>query len=1147
MTARDTPTPETCECVGFADFVVDVAGHTLTGGDGRDVPLTRAEYALLLAFLRAPGRVLSRDHLLDAVAGRRSTPFDRGIDVLVSRLRRKIEFDAATPCLIVTLPGVGYKFAAKVHRADPRVAPAAEPAVIPGRRFVTVLASEVVGADDTRLPRDPEDLRALIDAFRSYVASVIAKHGGVVAERHQLCAVAYFGYATAQEHAGERAIHAALALVEDVTTYEPSLPAGFVVRASVASGLVLADSAGEITGDAPAEAVRMLTLADPGQVVIAARTHQLVGSQFTYRELGPLALAGVAGPVRAWQVLDRAEVGSRSEALYADARTPLVGREEERALLRRLWKQAKSGEGHLALLSGEAGIGKSRLLAELEDELASEPYASLRYFCSPLHRDSALHPIIARWEQEAGFARGDSPEQRLRKLESIPAISGLSDEDVALIAAILSVPTGARYPQLDLGPARRKERIFGALFRSLVNRTRNQPALMLFEDAQWADPSSIELIDTLVDRLPELPILLVISFRPEFTAPWIGRAGTSLIALSRLDRKLSAMLAEHIVAHRVLACALLDQIVARTDGVPLFIEELTKAVLETSTGPQETTLSPAIPDTLHASLIARLDRLSEAKQVAQAGAAIGREFPYALLRLVAGIPSPGLTRGLGELVASGLLFQRGVQPNASYTFKHALVQEAAYESLPKLRRAEIHAAIVSAAEDDASLEMEPGVLGYHCAEAGLIAKAAYYYRIAAERSIERAAGIETRVQLERGLQFVRTLPDGPDRHQLEADLLLSLGDVLQLTKSYADPEADKVFERAISVSRRLDNKRALARGLGARSVSLIVSGEIHRAQAAAEELLVLADAHRELSLSVMAQTMMGGVLLFLGRFATAQAHLQTSIALHAREQEHSGRHWLVFTAPCCLALTLACLGFPEQVARQINLIIDRANRGGAYPLVLTLAFAGRALLVLRDHFSLREQVTRQITHCEEHGYPQYLAQARCMLGWLEAHAGKEAQGLDMLQVGLAELRDLGIAGHLGLFRGLEADALAYNGKRREALAALEEALELSQRTGVCWFAAELHRRRGELMMLTNGTEGDLGQAEQELQKAVEIARDQSARLFELRASVSLARLWASQDKRLEACHLLSPIYSWFTEGFGTPDLREANALLDDLR
>ena len=1014
----DTVPAGRAELLRFEGLTVDLAGRTLSGADGREIFLTHAEFELLCVLARSRGRALSRDRLLDAVAGRHAEPFDRSVDVLIGRLRRKIEPEPKTPRLILTVPGHGYKFAAKVHQADAVVAPEAEPATIPGRRFVTALATELVGADGTRLPRDPEDLRELIEGFRSYVASIIAKHGGVLAERHQLYLVAYFGYAVAQEHAGERAIHAALALVKDVTKDQPSLPAGFVVRVSVASGLVVADSAGEIMGDAPAEAVRMLTRAEPGQVVIDARTRQLVGGQFTYRECGPLALAGVASPVRTWQVLDRTEVGSRSEALYADTRTPLVDREVERALLLRLWQQAKSGEGRLVLLSGEAGIGKSRLLAELEDGLAGEQYASLRYFCSPLHRDSALHPIIARWEQEVGFARGDSPEQRLRKLESIPAIAGLSAEDIALIAAILSLPTGACYPQLELSPARRKERTFGALFRSLENRARNRPALMLFEDAQWADPSSIELIDMLVDRLSELPILLAISFRPEFAAPWIGRAGTNLIVLNRLDRNLSAMLAAHVVAHRVLDCALLDQIVARTDGVPLFIEELTKAVLETSAGIEESTLSPAIPDTLQASLMARLDRLSEAKHVAQAGAVIGREFPYPLLRVVAGIAEPGLTRGLGELVASGLVFRRGVQPHVSYIFKHALVQEAAYESLLKSRRVEIHAAIVSAAEDDASLEIEPGVLGHHCAEAGLIAKAAHYYRVAGERSIERAAGIETRVQLERGLQFARTLPDGLDRHQLEADLLLSLGDVLQLKRSYADPEADKVLERAISVCRRLDNKQALARGLGARSVALIVSGEIHRAQAAAEELLALAEAHRELRVSVMAQTMMGGVLLFLGRFATAQAHLQASIALHAREQEPSGRNWLVFMAPCCLALTLACLGFPEHAARQIDLIIDRANRGGPYPLVLTLAFAGRTLMVLQDHVGLREQVTRQITHCEKHGYPQYLAQARCMLGWLEARSGRSRQGLDMLQVGLAGLRDLGITGHLGLFRGL---------------------------------------------------------------------------------------------------------------------------------
>jgi DNA-binding response OmpR family regulator/class 3 adenylate cyclase len=613
------PAPESEAAVPvlhFAGYHLDPAGRSLADDSGKEIPLTRGEFGLLHAFVQRPGRVQSRDHLLNVISGRDAEPFDRSVDMLVARLRRKIEPDPKHPSLILTVPGSGYKFVAKVRQEYVTAAPEPETPArptettppAPERRQVIALAAELLPSEGSSLPSDPEELRELVEAYRRFAAAVIGGYGGTTAECRGREVLAYFGYPVAEEFAAERAVRAALALAEHLAEGDTALPPGLAVRVGVASGVVVADPAGELLGETPGEAERLLTQANAGEVIATSSTRQLSGNLFLYRDLAPLALKGTTTPVRAVQVLGPNSPMSRSESLYAETLSPLVGREEDLASLIRAWRHAKQGEGRLVLLSGEPGIGKSRLLAALEEELSEDPHLSLRYFCSPLHQDSALYPIVTRWEQEAGFARGDSPEARLRKLESVLARTELSPEETALISAMLSVPTGERYAPLDFSPQRRKERTFAALHRRLESLTRSGPMLMLFEDAHWADPSSVELLNGLVDRVAELPILLIVSYRPEFAAPWIGRAGVSLIALSRLNRRHAATLATQVTAERVLPPALLEWIVAQTDGVPLFIEELTKAVLEASEESGEGGLAPpAVPETLQASLMARLD------------------------------------------------------------------------------------------------------------------------------------------------------------------------------------------------------------------------------------------------------------------------------------------------------------------------------------------------------------------------------------------------------------------------------------------------------------------------------------------------------------------------------------------------------------
>ena len=555
----------------------------------------------------------------------------------------------------------------------------------PERRQVTMLFCDLVGSTALSTRLDPEELRHVLQSYQTAIAAAVADKRGHLAHLIGDGVLAYFGWPNADEAQAESAVRAGLAIVEATRPLQLAVRIGIATGLVVVGDLIGSGSAKEFSaiGETPNLAARLQARAEPDTIVVSDATRALLGPLFEVRAVGLQELKGFDAPQRAWQVERDTALASRSEALFGGVIAPLVGRDEELDLLLRRWRQVKSGDGRVVLVSGEPGIGTSRLLAELEARLAGEPHLSLRLFCSPHHKDSPLHPVIARWEQEAGFVRGDTAAVRLRKLETLLSPSALSAEDMALLAGMLAIPTAGRYVRLDLGPQRKKERTFEALHRRLESVARMRPVLILFEDAHWADPSSLELLDATIERLANIPALLVISFRSEFAAPWIGRAEATLIALNRLDRRQSAALAAHVRASHAVSSAMMERILAQTDGVPLFIEELTKAVLETDAARDGSARALAVPETLQASLTARLDRLPAAKQVAQIGAAIGREFSHALLAAVARVPTAQLAQGLEELVGSGLAFRRGVAPDVVYTFKHALVQDAAHDSLLK--------------------------------------------------------------------------------------------------------------------------------------------------------------------------------------------------------------------------------------------------------------------------------------------------------------------------------------------------------------------------------------------------------------------------------------------------------------------------------
>ena len=568
------------------------------------------------------------------------------------------------------------------------------------RRQLTVMFCDLVGSTALASRLDLEDLREVIGGYHKDVETVVGRFDGFVAKYMGDGVLAYFGYPQAHEDDAERAIRAGLEIVTTARQV-PVAPGGRLqVRVGIATGLVVVGDlvgAGEahergVVGETPNLAARLQTLAEPGSVIIAASTHKLTGEIFECEELGEVELKGFVAPVAAWRVRGEGAVESRFEALHsAAALAPLVGREEEIQLLLRHWTQTKEGEGRVVLLRGEPGIGKSRLGVALEERLRDEPHVRLRYFCSPYHQDSAFHPTIVQLERAAGFERDDTPQTKLHKLEALLTQTSSPISDVILLAELLNIPGGDLYAPRQLNPQRKKEETFEALLRQLVALAQHQPVLMIYEDVHWIDPSSRELLDRIIDRAVGQPMLLLITFRPEFQPPWSGRSHVTELALSRLDRRQGVMLVRRIAGTKALPVDTVERIVMRTDGVPLFIEELTKTALDSAAGGVNTEavlagasrLAIALPTTLHASLLARLDRLGAgAKQVAQTGAAIGREFSYELIDAVAGGNERELRNELARLVASELVFQRGTSPESVYTFKHALAQDAAYWPAP---------------------------------------------------------------------------------------------------------------------------------------------------------------------------------------------------------------------------------------------------------------------------------------------------------------------------------------------------------------------------------------------------------------------------------------------------------------------------------
>jgi class 3 adenylate cyclase len=646
------------------------------------------------------------------------------------------------------------------------------------RRQVTVMFSDLVGSTALAARMDPEDLRELISGYQQCVAETVQRFGGFVAKYMGDGVLVYFGYPHAHEDDTERAVRAGLELVQAVGRLKSSAP--LQTRVGIATGLVVvgdligtgAAQEQAVVGETPNLAARLQAIAEPNMVVIAESTRKLLGNLFDLHDLGAQDLKGINGRVSAWAALRPAAVESRFEALHAGGLTELVGREEELEILLRRWSKVKSGEGQVVLLSGEAGIGKSRLTAALRERLVGKQHTQLRYFSSPQHKDSPLYPIIGQMQHAARLTHEDSPQAKLDKLDAMLAQTSTPTEDVALFSEMLSLVNDGRYPVLALLPQERREKTLKALISQIELLERDCPLLMIFEDVHWTDPTSLEVLGRVVDRIATLRVLLIVTFRPEFEAPWIGRPYVSSITINRLAKREIVDMIGNLIGNKFLPENIRRDIIERSDGIPLFVEEITKAVIEAeSEGAALGAVSviPSaplrVPATLHASLMARLDRLGSAKEMAQIGAAIGREFSHALLAAVVNQPEEELGLSLDRLIAAGLLLRQGTAPHATYAFKHVLVRDAAYSTLLRSRRQELHSQIVSVLQREFAelVVSQPELLAHHCSEGGMIFDAIEYCLLAAQRATAASNNKEKIAHIARGLNLLEQIPTSDER------------------------------------------------------------------------------------------------------------------------------------------------------------------------------------------------------------------------------------------------------------------------------------------------------------------------------------------------------------------------------------------------
>jgi class 3 adenylate cyclase/tetratricopeptide (TPR) repeat protein len=1053
-------------------------------------------------------------------------------------------------------------------RANPAPTPTSPD--VAERRQLTVMFCDLVGSTAMSARLDPEDMREVIRAYQDACSGAVARYDGFVAKFMGDGVLAYFGFPGAHEDDAERAARAGLDIAAIVAKLETAARVKLEVRIGIATGIVVVgDVVGQgtaqeqaVVGDTPNLAARLQALAEPGSVVIAEATRRLLGGTFELKALGVQTLKGFDAPVPVWSVVREADNVSRFEASRTQGLTPFVGREQEVALLMERWHDAVEGEGQVALLSGEAGIGKSRILAALRERIVGEPYFTLRFQCSPHHVNDAFYPFANHIWQSAGFVGGEPASARLDKLEAMIARAGLTPGDIApWLASLFSIPFEGRYPRLEMAPSEQKERTIAALIAQFVASTKQAPVLALLEDIHWIDPTSFDVFSRLVGRLPDLCALLIVTFRPEFAAPWVGGTGVASLQLDRFGREQAIAMIERVAGGKALPAEVMDEIVAKTDGVPLFVEELTKTVLESGLLRSEQggyvldrALTPlAIPSTLHDSLMARLDRLAPVKEIAQIGATIGREFSYRLLQAVSPIQGSTLQDAIAQLIAAEMIHARGAPPEATYIFKHALVQDTAYGALLRSRRQRIHADIAQALVERFADEIEaaPAVIARHYTEAGLAEPATRYWLKAAELALSRSAPVECEKYVDSGLALIARLADGPECQFLELWFRLARANALMQLKGLAAPKTFVALTAA---------KQLLDAGIGTDLQRLSVlfylclvsflAARMEPALALAREIVEVAERQDDTIYLLVGYRLIGMIQVYMGRNREALESLQRCERYSdpVRQKQLSYRFGTDpgLAALCYKTQALQFLGLHDQAARATGQVLaELPSHGHTFTVALCNAMV----------IAWPELLFGDLEACERHSMElvAFCAEKKVEIWRLIgvvyhacAHATREPteENIAALRTAIDARRPSGVYFGDSSYLSHLARALLMAGDVTGSEAALQEAFAFVEQSGERHWLADLHRLDGQIALKQR--EPDRTRAEACFLQAVEIARGQEARMLELRAAIDLARLWLETGSSNVPRALLEPILAAIEGGEDTRDVRNARALLAEI-
>jgi class 3 adenylate cyclase/predicted ATPase len=1040
------------------------------------------------------------------------------------------------------------------------------------RRQLTVLWCQGVASSVHSRPLDPEEIHQVIQEVQRVCDRVIQHFDGWMAQHFGDGFVVYFGYPRAHEDNARRAVHTALEIVGSVTRlsqeFKGQYGVQFTVQVGIHTGIAVISALGSgdrrlqpALGNTPQIAAQLASLAAPNTVVVSPATLQLIEGYFVCRALGDYIPDNASESLVMYQVYQESAAQSRLDVALATGLTSFVGREHEIGLLRERWAQSKEGRGQVVVLSGEAGIGKSRLVQVLHEYLAGEAYTRLEGRCSPYAQQSPLYPVVEQVQRWLQWRQDDTPQVKLHKLEAALAAAGfVLDEAVPLFAALCALPLPQRYPPLNLAPQRQKQQMRAVVLAWLLQEAERQPVCLVLEDLHWVDPSTLELLILLIDQVPLARLLVVLTCRSGFTPPWTVRSHVTHIALGRLTPTQSERMIERVTIGKALPAEVQEQLLEKTNGVPLFVEELTKMVLESGLvkekdGRYELAESPpslAIPTTLQDSLMARLDRQGVGKPVAQFGATLGREFSYGVLQAVAPLDEITLQQGLEQLVGAEILYQRGLPPQAHYVFKHVLIQEAAYQSLLRSTRRQYHRQIAQVLEErfPETCEEQPELLAHHYTEARLQAPAVVYLQRAGQRAMERSAYVEAIAYLRQGLLLTAALPDTPERLQHELMLYMALGVTLAATQGYAAPDVEHAYLQARECCRRLGDPAPLFTVLRGLWLVYLTRAELPRAYEQGEHLLRLAQHHQEPLLLLEAHRALGTSLLFVGDLATSWPHLERGITLYEAQQHHAlpmspggdaGMACLVYTA-----WILWLRGYPEQALERIRAALALAHQcQHPFCLAFALIWAAELSQCRREYQAVSVHAEASMTLAHQQEFPLLLAMGTVFQGWVLAEQGRANEGIEQIRRGIAAFRATGAELLRPHFLGLLAQAYGRSARPDRGLEALDEALALVERTGEHLYESEFHRLKGQFLLarsLDNHPE-----AEACFHHALIIARQHQAKSLELRVAVPLSRLWQQQGKHVQARRLLGEVYGWFTEGFDTGDLQEATALLDELR